>query len=460
MTRTLAFVLLIFLAGCSCSPKPLLRPNTAGKVWDTTYLIDLSPALVTDQGLELRADDLAEHYWRYNQVEGVIWPGYRSSAALEFPDKYGTGGDAAIFTGFATAGFSFQYGRQGDRSSLMRALRSLGGLYWLTHIAGPGVVARCVFPIDKGEKWDYPGDRWKKYPAFMHAGAVIPTPWGGNYPAGFYYTRATKDQFTGILFGLTAAWLFLDEVPGVKETIARTMVEMRAHLVKHHWRIRDENGKNDTSADHIDGMMRLQFEALYRRTIAFSDPSQKNAAQAKYMDWYHTVSLADLFNIGNNYQQYYAHSLRATRAFTIWLLEDDTTRRNELARWVKRSVWRYVSDHQHAWAAAIMGVMHPDDPKPKRVLKAALQSHALKPLRAWGSPYAGQKHAPKVGAVLVGCEDNWVLPPHLRKPTNYWTWQKRPWDAGPAQDPEGRTEETGIDFIVPYQVGKWFGLLP
>ena len=460
MTRTLPLVLLIALAGCSCSPKVLLRPDWTGKPWDTTYLIDANPALVTDVKLSTHADELAEHYWTYNQVQGVIWPGMRSSEGLEFPDKYGTGGDGGIFTGFATAAFCFDYAEKGDELSKTRALASLRGLYWLTQAAGPGVICRCAFPAEDGAAWDYPGPRWKKYPQFMKAGPSIPAPWGPAFPESFYYTRGTKDQLTGILFGLTAAWVFLEDEQGVQETIIKIVKDIRDHLEAYNWKIRDKDGKNDTGADGVTDMIRLQLEALYRRTVAVAHPDQAAAAQQKYLDWFHTVSLADLFNIGNNYQEYFAHNLRSARALSIWLLEDDPTRQNDLASWVKRAVWRYTHEHQNGWVAAVMTIMNPDDIKPKIALKSSLQSLSLKPLRMWGSPFAGQKHEPEVGDILMGCEDKWVLPPHLRKPTNYWTWQKRPWDAGPGIDEKGINEETGIDFLAPYYMGKWVGALP
>jgi hypothetical protein len=81
--------------------------------------------------------------------------------------------------------------------------------------------------------------------------------------------------------------------------------------------------------------------------------------------------------------------------------------------------------------------------------RASLQSQSLKPLRGYGSPYAGQEHGPSLGAVLEGCDDAWVLPPHLRRMTNYFIWTKKPWDTGDL-DRNGFLHETGLDFFLPY----------
>jgi len=449
---------LLSLAGCTCTPDPLITPQSTGEPWDTTYLISADPGVVTDADLRAHTTKLTKHYWKYNQVEGVIWPGWRSKASLEFPDHYGTGGDGAIFTGFALATYSFEYGTVGGVHARNRAMNTLRGLYWLTHVAGPGVICRSVWPLAQKEKWNYP-DRWSRRinDGFVHEAPEMFAPWGPNFPAAAYYTRGTKDQLTGLLTGLTVAWIAMKDVIGVRPLIAKIMENLRQHLVKHNWKIRDENGKNDTNADSVSRLIRVQFDALYRHTATLTQPADVVAGlEAEYIKNFRVRSVENVPNIANNYSQYYAHNLRISRGFSIWLLETDAARKKQVVEFILKDVWRYTRRHQNAWLAAIVAAVDPGNVEAKGVLRASLASLSLKPLRGWGSPYAGQKHAPKLTAVLQGCDRNWVLPPHLRKPTNYFTWTKRPWDVGQAQDKEGRLEETGLDFLAPYWVGRAF----
>ncbi len=447
----------LLMAGCACAPDDLVAPAPTGEPWDTTYLISADPGAVTSEDLAAHATKLTEHYWKYNQVEGVVWPGWRSDSALEFPDRYGTGGDGSIFTGLALATYALEYGVVGGDDARDRAIKTLRGLYWLTHAAGRGVIARCVFPIADGDKWGYPGSRWEKYPDFMKKSAALTTPWEKTLPEGFYYTRATKDQLTGILFGLSTAWVALKDVMGAKELIATIVEDLRAHLVKHDWKIRNEDGENNTSSDSVTRLLRVTFNALYRHTATISNPAGAVEAEMEYVANFRVRSIENAVNISNNYSQYYAHNLRMMRGFSIWLLEIDPERRKECKEFIVKDVWRYTKNHQNAWYAALTAAVDPENDAARAVMRAGLRSVSLKPLRGWGSPYAGQDHSPGLDDVLRGCDEKWVVAPHLRKPSNYFTWQKRPWDVGSGQSEEGRLEQTGLDFLAPYWLGKALG---
>ena len=116
----------------------------------------LNPDDVSINELEDRAILLENHYQKYAQVEGVIWQPNRSDLSLEHPDSYGSGGDSAIFGGYKLAADVFRYAAIGKTENLNKALQSLRGVYILTHIAGPGIIARCAFPADQPEKWGFP----------------------------------------------------------------------------------------------------------------------------------------------------------------------------------------------------------------------------------------------------------------------------------------------------------------
>jgi len=454
-----AVLLTLFMVGCKCTPKPFHRFPPSGEAWDTTALIDAQPALVTPEDLAATVASHTDHYMEYVQVLGVTWTPYYSEPELDEPDGYRIGGDSALFTGFALANFCFEYRVNNSPDALKAAMLHLRGIYYLTHVAGAGVITRCAFPLADKEKFGYP-DEWggRISKGFVDEAQPVASPWG-NFPASAYYSRGTKDQLTGLLFGLGTAWAMLDTEPEARPMIAAIVDDLRNHLIKYDWKIRDARGKNDTSADKVDGMLRLMFEALRRRTVTISAPQEDQVAQKLYEDWFHTLTIQDVFNVGNNFQEYFAHNLRSTRAFTIWLLEDDPARRTLLADYAFRAVWRYTHDHLNGWIAAVVIAMKPDSAKAKMVLRQSLQSLSLRQLRAWGSPYAGQEQKPDIGAVLQGCDGNFVIPPHLRKPSNYWSWQKEPWDVGPIQDKKGQLAETGLDLTLPFWVGKFFGAL-
>lgn len=445
MFRTLITIALLSLvAGCCTEPDPLVRPAPSGEPWDRTYLIDVDPASVTDADLAARADELLTSYRAHNQVFGVVHPGVYSDASLTTPDQYAGGGDSALFTGMALAAFCYRGRVTGDYAPAREALQ---GIYWLTHAAGPGVICRTVIPWVDRTKWGYPAAWQSRIDAgFAGPGAALPS-YHGPLPKNAYYTRATRDQLTGILYGLAVAWA---DLPDERQGIGAIMKDLRAHLVAHNWKIRDQHGNNDTSADGVSGMQKTQFLALWQRVVQAEDPANWPAAHEEYKASLRAslLALAELAARANNYEQYYAHNLRAVRALTIWSLEDHGGRRRDLRRFVENHVWDHTKAHQNAWFAAVTAHMTAGGTgRPEAA--ASLRSQSLKPLRGYGSPYAEQEWGPSLGAVLQKCDDQWVLAPHVRRMTNYFIWTKRPWDTG-RRDTAGRLHETGLDFLLPY----------
>ena len=438
---------LALLAGCCTSPR-YDRPADAGEPWDTAYLIDADPSEVTDADLRSSVAAREHNLARFAEVLGVLWEPLRSDPALASPDMYGRGGDAAIFTGFLLAARAWKYGVTGDESDRAEALRALDDIYLLTHAAGRGVIARCAFPAEFAAKWSYP-EAWQSRidSGFVGGGPPLTTTLGTDVPATVYYTRGTKDQLTGIVMGLAVAWKTID-LPAAKQTIAQITLDLVRHLQAHDWLIRDANGANDTNADHVAGLQRTQLLALYRVTAGTPE------ADSLYRDAFAVADAGDSFGWGNNLQQYFSWNLRFTRAFTVWLLAEEEEDKATARRYVRQWLWPHVEDHQNPWFELIRNVMtgrRADDGD----VPLSLRSAALKPIRGWASPYAGQEHKPAVPAVLGRCTGAWVLPPHLRKATVYFTWTKFPWDTGHT-DKTGAANDTGLSLLLPYWGVRYF----
>ena len=455
MTKSLITILTIALAGC-CSPD-LRTPPATGTPADAMLTAD--PSAVTTATLSAVAASMGAHYWTRAQWEGVTLEPYRRDPTQVDADSFGKGGDSALFTGFALAAHALQAHTTGNPAALDHALTNLRGLWYVTHAAGPGVIARVAFPTAEASRFRYPESWSSNDQRFVGTvpsvpGPPLPAPFSNPFGETTFYTRGTKDQLTGIVFGLSVAWVML---PEGREAIRQTTADLATHLEAHGWKIRDENGANDTNADEVDGLLRLAFLALWRRTS--DDPSVK----ARYLDEFQAGGIGDWFNGFTNYTQYYAHNLRSARAFGIWMLEDDAGRQAEMADYFHDRVWAYVSGHQNAWFAVIRAALTGGHERAEAsaIALRSLASLSLRTLRRWTSPYGGQDHAPSLVAHLFGCADAWVLPPHQRAGTNYWLWQKDPWSTGSsapnaAAPPHG--DGTGLSFLLPYWLARATGL--
>ena len=175
--------------------------------WDLSYLLEADPTAVTGWGLYDRALFVEANYQEYHCVNGIIWKGYYADAQDEHPSLYGTGGDSALFTGFYLATAVYRFLLTQEETDLDIVFQTVRGLHILTHVSGiPGVIARCAFPADQPEKWRFP-HAWQSR---IEAGLVYESPDDipdignpdKNYPVFIFYTKASRDQLTGILYGL------------------------------------------------------------------------------------------------------------------------------------------------------------------------------------------------------------------------------------------------------------------
>lgn len=437
-------VLTLTLAGC-CGTPEFDRPPTTGEPWDTTYLIDLDPNAVTSAQLDSSVA-AAELRLEAATVDGVVWPRSRSDETVAAPDQFHSGGDSLLFTGIASASWSWKYMVTKDPSDFQRLMRTLEGLDRMTHIAGKGVLCRNVFPIARADEFQWP---WPHREPFVGV--------NGGYG---YYTRATRDQLTGLLVGLSWAWRAAHSNVGpdavaAQDIITRITLDVYRKLVDDDWVILDASGENDTSADDVDGLLRLSLEAM----VAVVEGADTILVSQEIVDHFNSTieGIVAWTNRFNNFDQYFAHNLRATRMLAIAGLEpylQPEVRETALAH-AERSWWQYVKGHRSAWFDVIWISLGGDNRDEQ--IRYSLNSLSLKPVRGWASPYAGQEQTPNLFEALFGCTENYVVDPHLRKPTNYTTWQKEPWDVGKPHPVglRGTLDDIGLGMVSAYWLWRF-----
>lgn len=462
-------VLCLGVAGCLAPPRPWQERAAdvamSGGPSDTAHLLHIDPAAVESGGPASLADwagELERRYVRHVQVDGVVWQPLRSSGGVADPDRYGSGGDSMLFTGVALAGWTWKYAVTGDSDRVVEAVR---GLWILTHVAGRGVLCRAAFPSSRDVEFGWP-DAWAdRDPRFVGETpplAIADPIRGGHLPAMRWYTRATRDQVTGLVLGLSSAWMLATDPTTdpalsalLRPIVAQIVVDVALHLRAHGWRIRDATGQNDTSADDVDGLLRLAVLGLAR---AVGMPEADQDYQREFADFAERAGALGAFDRYNNVAGYYAFSLRAARSYSIWLLDEDPAHKKQMVDYARAHWRRWTDHHGNAWLAWLWFVMAglPPDEEGRR----ALHELRLKPHRLWPSPLAGRWKPPSFNAATLDTTAAWVLPVYLRKPTAYSVWQKEPWDAGEAAgDVRGLGDSTGVDFLSAYWLGRAHGFI-
>ena len=454
--KNFIYSLLLILAGC-------VTPHN--------YNDPVKPELVTIKQLAEHADNLETLYQRNHQVNGIPFQAYRSDLSLDDPDFKGNGGDSMIFGGHKLAADVFRYATVSTTENLDKVMQSLRGMYILTHATGtPGVLARCAFPADRANEWKYP-EKWghRIENGFVHTGPVFTDPFDSTKTIGpmIYYTRATKDQLTGLLFGLAVTLEIMPEAQiGTPEmqakvdlciqTVNTIMEDVYTYLENNNFTIVDEKGENDTNADVVDELMLLQVLAVYRITSLSTNPAKAPHVSKEYWKKFDCsfFTLGDLFHRWSNYTQYFAWNLRYLGGYTVFLLDYDTSHRARIKDWYQDRLWQFTSGHLNTKFTYFYNVVVGTGEKLDEAL-FALKSLSLKPVRSYPSPLAGDERKPSFLQVTFGDWDRYVLPPHLRKPTSYSTWQKEPWDVGSASS-DGRENAIGIDYLLAYWLGRYY----
>lgn len=467
------------LTACSSGPEPGPVPTGEG---DLRYLIAADPAAVGSTELLARALDAEERTNQFHVVDGIYWQATRSSDAVHDPDGYGSGGDSMLFTGVHLAARTFKYSVTRSSNDLRLIDDAVRGTYILTHVSGsPGVLARCAFPTARAAEWDFP----RAWQGRIDNGFVYESPPSLTIPPMTYYTRATRDQLSGLLYGLSVVWATLDVSMGVtpedqglirdlREFVATTVEDVWRRLEADDFRILDHTGRNDTGADSIDDdLLRLQLLSLYRRTVVLINPARISRTEEAYQDSFSTLRfpgfwIGDLFNRFSNGDQYYAWNLRFYRTFSVWLLADPDDK-PLVAEYLNDFLFKHVRNHKNAFFSATYAAVSGDaEVAADAVL--SLKSWSLRPVRGWSSPVAlgwtpGDEQPGFLSQAwtytmrVLGLDDDNVLWPHLKEPTTYFVWQKDAWDNG-VTSPNGLFDGAALDYSIVYWMGRHYGFMP
>jgi hypothetical protein len=483
--KNLIFALIapFFLIGCQCQPgTPGDLPPPEG---DLVHLLTANPAAVTDAELLATVEAAESRIAMNNVVEGIYWQAVRTTPTSTDTDGFGLGGDSLLFTGKYLASCAYKYGVTKSSTDLDNAIEALRGIYILTHASGtPGALMRCAFPSDDPDPWGYPASwGYRATKGFVYDSPTdLDDPFnpGDKLPQMTFYTSVTRDQVTGLVYGLSVFWSVVKvdsdtdpadhaRIQKSREILAGIVNDVYGFLRLNDFKIRDQTGRNDTNSDHVGkDLLRLALLSLYRHTVdAAADPNYAARIQDKYEELLNIIKTlgffpADPFNSASNATQYYAWNLRLTRASTLWLNVDEADKET-VSKYIYKWMYRFVKGHKNAWFTYVYAATTvPLDNALIDLGTLCIKSWSLRDVTGWPSPLAkgwGRDYCePNPVEKITGAGDSKALWPHLRKPTLYWTWQKAPWDAGVTYPlPVGAG--VGLDLLLPYWMGRYHGLV-
>ncbi len=246
-------------------------------------------------------EEALQNYIARHQVDGVAYT--RHAHGL-----YWTDDDNALYTGLMLGAMAYRYAADPSPDKLDAVRLCLRGVSLLTLATGTrGVLVRRAMPRSMAPQFglNYPlaeDNYWKTKPLETR----------GEYT---FLLKTTKDQVTGILFGLSACRKLLAGVDAqIDDSMGTIIADLHHAITEREGSLRDHNYEtHGTSAHKLDAPLRLNLEALaYSVGIIDEKPSE---------NWFNHVRLYTAHY--NTYiQNAYSHGLNAMTSHALTLLEE------------------------------------------------------------------------------------------------------------------------------------------
>jgi hypothetical protein len=343
-------------------------------------------------------------------------------------------GDSATWTGHWLAAETFRYRVTKDPQALHNVFVAMAGIRELVDVTGRDQLARCFVPVDspyaqgildeEASNKNYPGrclnvDCW----------------WVGN---------TSRDTYLGVFFGLGVAWEF-SEVPWVREQAAAIVTRLLNRLDEDDWAVKMPDGETSTVFWHRadQRLMMLLVGSKVNNGRFGSKYSSERFLGAL------TVSVPVAAEVLDPHNSYFKFNLDAITFYTLIRFENNSTWRGfyENAYGIFR---RTVDDHGNAHFnmidRALQGANAARDAESRALLEQWLERPRLD---VWVD-HRGT--LPQCGDEDQACDP---IPVPQRVTTDF-LWQRSPYllYGGRAGD----IETAGIDYLLPYWMGRFYGV--
>jgi len=350
--------------------------------------------------------------------------------------SYARGGDSAIWTGHYLAAEAFRYRVTGSPDALENVKRAVAGLRSLVDVTGRNLLARCLVPVD----WQFARsiiDEENRHGVYRN------TINGREY---FWFGNTSRDQYSGVFFGLGLAYDLVENAE-VRDEISSLVTRLLDFLLDHGWNVVMPNGEISTTfAGHPD--QRLSFLIVGRQVN--SRRFSTDYSVHRFFN-YSTVGTGVLFDLLDDHTSYFKFNLDTINLFNLIRLEGSSFYRNRYMN-VYNVLRRTTDDHGNAHFNMIDRALKGADARRDAETRDLLQQWLQRSRRDLWFDWRGDGRYPACG------DDKACAPiPILDRINTDFLWQRSPFllFGGGA----GRIETAGIDYILPYWMARYYGVI-
>jgi len=344
-------------------------------------------------------------------------------------------GDSAIWTGHYLAAEAFRFRVTQDPAALRAVRAALAGIANLLAVTGGTTLARCYLPADSPFAAGILREE-AEHPVFEGTCLLRRCYWIGG---------TSRDQYIGVFFGLSAAHEMIADT-GIRAGVSELVTKLLDGLIDGNWAVRMPDGSISTVFWHRpDQKLSLLLAGSKVNPARFSTAYSR----ARFFEAF-AAGAPILAEAADQHGSYFKFNLDALTYYQLARNEEHRTYRrfyHDAYRLFRRTVEGHGNAHFNMIDRAING---PDSRRDAET-RLLLDRWLLRPRRDeavdWRGLFRSCWHPERA------CDP---IPVELRVRTDF-LWQRSPFQlvGGGA----GNIESAGIDYILPYWMARFFGVL-
>jgi hypothetical protein len=407
----------------------------------------------TDSDMLQAAEGLSSEIQRHHLPwDTIVETRFRNGSGNPTVAGYEGMGDSAIWTGHYLAAEAYRYAVSGNPRAIQNAMRALRGIERLLDAGGRGGLL-TRFALPESEPFARTVARQSK--AFRTTVGGVPYVALGDI---------SRDQYIGVMLGISLAYDLIPD-PTVQTRCARLATRILEYLERNEWIATKQDGKTISAPFNQTAHHRLTFLQVGRRI----DPRRYGPAFQRYAPVSSAIWLSAWASTMDPHRSYYKFNLFHVACLNLMRLETDPKLFREYSK-AFRLMRRAIGHHQNAHFNLVEAAVWPS----RRAALTAetrnlLGNWLLRPrrdLRVTNStdPSIAQTDILTLPGFMAGGgsgQREWVARyplPVERRPTTGFLWQRSPFKLDGSGD--GKTQFPGVDFILPYWMGRYYGVLP
>jgi hypothetical protein len=397
-------------------------------------LIIVNIAAIPVRGAESDAIAISNAIRQRHMPNGtIIDPIFASRIGNEIV-SYTRGGDSATWTGHYLAAEAFRYKVTASADALANVWAALRGIRSLRIVTGTDLLARCLVPTD----WAFASSITHEEAGHgIYSGMVD----GQSYK---WVGHTSRDQYTGVFFGLGVAYDMVEDT-AVRAFIQTEVTALLAFLLDNNWSVvMPDRSVSTVFWGRPD--QQLSFLQVGRRV----NPEQFESTYVSYRAQYATTVIAPIaLECLDDYGSYFKFNLDEANLYNLIRLEDTPKNRKRYMKAYK-VLRRTLDSHRNAYFDMIdRGLKEPDSERDAET-RSLLEDWLKRPRRdVWVDNRL--KYFPcgsSRACTAIAVAD---------RVTTDFIWQRNPFDlvGGGA----GTIESAGIDYLLPYWMARYYGVL-